>query len=201
MRKFQKSMEKKEWGMEPDAAGLEHAATLNFSEAEVAYQSLIDRGSVLSMVNLGSQYEFRPKDNGGPDLERSEYWYRRAIDSGSAVATLPVGYFYLRQKRRDKAFEIFSIGVDRGYAPAMVRLAYLYANGIDVEKDDAKADALLRRASKLGNHWAKITLAGRYMNADGDYLRVVKGIYLLCIAAIPFRFDKKYKPWSERLKK
>jgi TPR repeat protein len=201
MKKSPISMEKKEWNTEPDVAALEHAATLNFAEAEVAFKLLIDRGSVLSMVNLGTRYEFRPKGHGGPDLVQSEYWYRKAIDSGSAVATLPVGYFYLRQKRNDKAREIFSIGVDRGYAPSMVRLAHLYANGIDVEKDDAKVDALLTRASSLGNHWAKISIAERYMNADGNYLKVVKGIYLLCIAAIPFRFDRKYRPWSEKLKK
>jgi TPR repeat protein len=195
------SMERREWDREPDEAELERAAALGFPEAELAYQSLIERGSVLSMVNLGSQYEFRPKENGGPDLTLAEYWYKKSIDAGSAVATLPVGYFYLRQKNYEEACCVFAVGAERGYAPSMLRLAHLYANGLGVEKNEAKTDELLLRAAKLGNLWAKISRAERYMNTGGNYLKVAKGLCLLCVAAIQFRIESRFRPWSENLKK
>jgi TPR repeat protein len=96
---------------------------------------------------------------------------------------------------------MFSIGAQREYAPSVLRLAHLYANGLGVEKDDSKTEELLLRAAKLGNLWAKISRAERYMNTDGNYLKVAKGLCLICIAGVQFRFERKFRPWSEKLKK
>jgi hypothetical protein len=42
------------------------------------------------MVNLGSRYKFRRKDDGGPDFAQAEFLYRKAIEARSAAATLPI---------------------------------------------------------------------------------------------------------------
>ncbi|MEQ5840077.1 hypothetical protein N0A02_11630 [Paraburkholderia acidicola] len=201
MRRASISIERQEWDREPDDAGLELAATLGYSEAEGAFQSLIAKGSVLAMVNLANVYEFRPEENGGPDFVLAEYWYRKSIDAGSAVSTLPAGYFYLRRKKYKEAQQVFAVGVERGYAPSVLRLAHLYANGLGVEKNDARADELLTQASKLGNLLAKMWLAERYMSTKGDYLKIAKGLCLICVAAAQYHYERRYRPWSEKLKK
>lgn len=201
MKKVTISMERQEWDREPDSAALKDAATLGYPEAEQAYQVLIEKGSILSMVNLGNRYEFRLKEDGGPDLARAEYWYRRSVDAGSAVATLPAGSFYLRREKYTEARQIFEIGAERGYAPAMVRLVALYGKGLGVERDDAKADKILLDAANLGNLWAKLALAERYMMTKGNYLKVAKGLCLACVSAVKIAYETKFRPWSENLKK
>lgn len=201
MKNVSVSMEREEWDREPDYKALEHAATLGYSDAEQAFQSLIAKGSVLSMANLGNVYEFRPEEFGGRDLTLAEYWHRKSIDAGSAISTLTCGYFYLRQKKYKEAQQVFALGVDRGYAPSMVRLAHLYANGLGVEKNDSRADELLTQASKLGNLWAKMGLAERYMSTKGNYPKIAKGLGLICVAAAQYHYVRKRRPWSEKLKK
>lgn len=201
MSKKSISKEKCEWNLEPDAAAVERAAKLEFKGAEAAYKLLADRGSILSMTNLGHRYEHRGVEDGGPDLAEAEIWYRKAVDSGSAVSTLPFGYFYLRQKDYANAIQVFSIGVDRGYAPSIVRLAHLYANGLGVDKNVVLAEHLLRRASKLKNIWAKIGLAEMYMKTEGNFVKVARGLCLICVAAVQFRLERRFNPESERLKK
>ena len=194
-------MEKVEWNREPDAAALEKAAALEFEGAVAEFERLVEHGSVLSMANLGHRYEFRPKAEGGPDFDKAEYWYKRSIDAGSAVATLPVGYFYLRRKDYKNAFEVFSIGLGREYAPSILRLAHLYANGLGVEKNEIKTDQLLLMAGRLGNLWAKAARAERYMKMDGRNFKIAKGLCLLVIVAVQFRFERKFRPGSEKLRK
>jgi TPR repeat protein len=196
------SRERHEWDLEPDEAALAMTGNIaNTSEREKHIKDLISKGSVLSMLNLAHMYEHRYAEDGGPDLDLAETWYRAAVEKGSAVATLKAGYFYLRKKEYVKAREMFSIGAQREYAPSVLRLAHLYANGLGVEKDDSKTEELLLRAAKLGNLWAKISRAERYMNTDGNYLKVAKGLCLICIAGVQFRFERKFRPWSEKLKK
>ena len=195
------SIERKEWDLEPDVEALEHASTLDFAEAEKAFKILSDKGSVLSMANLGHRYEFRPRDYGGPDYSKAEFWYKKAIASGSAAATLPCGYFYLRRKNYEGARATFSIGVERKYAPAFVRLADLYIEGLGVAKDYTKARDLLRDASQLGNIWAKRALARMDMNIGRNPAIQIRGLIMCLIADLQFYLKKKRSPHSERLKK
>ena len=201
MKKRSVSVEKAEWDMEPDASALEQAAMLDYPDAEVAYLSLIERGSTLSMINLASHYERHASEHGSADFSRAEFWYRKAVDAGSAVSTLPCGCFYLRRQEYSIAANMFELGVDRDYPPAMVRLAHLYANGRGVERNEEKAEHLLMRAARMGNIWGKVGLATMYMNADKDRVTVAKGLCLICSAAVQLRWERWRRPWSEKLKK
>lgn len=201
MRREIPSIEAAEWDTEPDVAALEFAASMNFAEAEIAFKVLIGKGSVLSMANLGHQYEYRPKVQGGPDYEQAEFWYRKAVNSGSAVVTVPFGYFYLRRKNYDRAREVFSIGVERKYAPAFVRLADLYIEGLGVERDYDYARNLLKSASELGNLWAKRALARMDFNIGKNPMIRIRGLVLCWAADLQFYMKKKRNPRSERLKK
>lgn len=195
------SLERVEWDAEPDVEALEHAATLRFVEAEGAFKDLIGKGSILSMANLGHQYEYRPHEQGGSNYVQAGFWYRNAIDSGSAIAALPFGYFCLRRKNYDMAREIFSIGSERKYAPAFVRLADLYIDGIGVDRDYDKARNLLENSSRLGNLWAKRALARMDINLGKNPIIRMRGLIMRFIADTQFYVENKNNQRSERLKK
>ncbi|MFX1736058.1 tetratricopeptide repeat protein [Paraburkholderia sp. A1RI_3L] len=202
MAKSVLSKERQEWDNEPDATALEHAGAISdFHAAEAAYRLLVDKGSILSMANLGSRYEFRSKGDGGPDFAQAEFWYRKAVDSGSAVSTLPAGYFYLRRKDYDKAREIFSIGMERDYAPSITRLGDLYVKGIGVERDYDIARALFNRASDLGNLWAQAAIAAMTISLATNQWDKLKGVLMMVVAGLKIRLQRWREPRSERLKK
>jgi TPR repeat protein len=195
------SIEKQEWNLEPDVTALELAATLRFHEAEIQYKLLAQRGSVLSMANLGNRYEFRNSKDGGPDLLLAEHRYQKSIDSGSAVATLPFGYFYLRRKDYENARRIFVIGAERNYAPAMTRLAYLYLYGIGVGLDESLAKTITARAAELGNLPAKHSLCLMNLNTCTTFLSSLRWALVTFLTMAQIYIEEKRNPGSERLKK
>lgn len=193
------SVEGREWEREPDIAAIERAGLLDESEAELQYKVLVERGSMFSMLRLAHIFEFRPPEQGGPDFKQAEFWYCRAVDSGSAVATFHCGYFYFRRKNYDKAKDMFAMGAEREYAPSIVRLAHHYLFGLGVTQDHPKARNLLGQASELGNLWAKTGLARMDFNA-GENLRVrAKGLAMCLVSDLQFYCEKRRHPDSERL--
>lgn len=194
-------MEKQEWEREPDAAALEHAGTLGDSEAKSEYEALAEKGSVLSMINLGHLSEYRKIQDGGPDFTGAEIWYRRAVDAGSAVATFHLGCFYFRRKNYTNTWRELMVGLERGYAPSIVRLAYLYIDGIGVKRDHAQARIFMRRASELGNLWAKRGLARMEFNVGENLYVKIKGAATYICARVQFFFEERRDPNSERLRK
>jgi|SRR6185312_13278164 len=201
MKSILVSHEDQELAREPDAAELGRAGGMSDSDAEVEYKKLVGRGSVLSMVSLGHLYEHRRLKDGGPNFAESEFWYRSAVDSGSAVATFYCGCFYLRRSDYYKAKKMFQLGSDRGYAPSIVRLANLYIKGLGVERDYSRAKDLLARASELGNLWATLAAATMTVTLSESVFVKVKGLGMVFFAAIKFRIEKWRHPESERLKK
>jgi TPR repeat protein len=193
------SVESDEWEREPDIAAIERAGRLDDVEAELEYKALVERGSMFSMLRLAHIFEFRDPQRGGPDFAQAECWYCKAVNSGSAVATLHCGYFYLRRKNHDRARDIFCLGVERKYAPSMVRLAHQYIFGLGVPRDLAEARALLRQASELGNLWAKTGLARMDWNSGETLLVRMKGLVMCLVSDLQFYCEKRRAPGSERL--
>lgn len=202
MKKKSISLERQEWNLEPDEAGLEKTANIvDSDDRERHIKELISKGSILSMVNLAHFYENRYAEDGGPDPSLAEIWYRKSVESGSAVATLKAGYFYLRQKNYEKAREVFSIGRDRNYAPSIVRLGDLYVKGLGVERNYDIAKSLFKQAADLGNMWAKAGMAAMTMNLAHNPVTKYKGSLMLVIALLGIKYQKWREPRSERLKK
>jgi len=195
------SVEKQEWNREPDTAALERAGVLADSDAEREYKMLVERGSVLSIINLAHIFEYRIPQDGGPDFASAEMWYRKAVDTGSAVATFYFGCFYFRRKNYGAAWRELNIGLERGYPPSIVRLAYLSINGIGCQRDQARARILLRQASKRGNLWAKRGLAMMDYNIGENIYVKIGGAITFIFARIQFFIEKRRYPTSERLRK
>lgn len=200
MRNFV-SVEDQERSREPDPAALKSARALKDPDAEIVYKALAARGSVLSMINLGHLYEFRSEKYGGADLSESEKWYRRAMDSGSALATFHCGDFYFRRAQYAEAKGAFTLGVDRSYAPSILRLANLYIKGYGVDQDFNRARSLLMRSSQLGNLWAERALSRMDFNAGRNSLIKIRGLIFWVISDVRFLIYKQKNPNGERLKK
>jgi TPR repeat protein len=196
------SRERQEWDLEPDEAALEETANIASSaDRERHIKDLISKGSILSMLNFAHFYEYRAAEDGGPDLVLAEVWYRKAVEMGSAVATLKAGYFYLRQKNYEKAREIFSVGRDRQYAPSILRLGDLYAKGIGVERNYDTAQELFKQAARRGNLWAKRTVAVLAARRSRDILTRLGWRMMVLMSYLEFEYVKWREPRSERLKK
>jgi TPR repeat protein len=193
------SVESREWEREPDIAEIERIALLDDYAAESQYKILVERGSMFSMLRLGNIFEFRHPEQGGPDFTQAEFWYCRAVNFGSAAATFYCGYFYLRRENYDRAKDMFSLGVERKYAPSIIRLAHHYLFGLGVPQDYAKTRILLRQASELGNLWAKTGLARMDFNIGENLLVRVKGLVMCLVSDLQFHFEKRRTPDSERL--
>lgn len=195
-------MFEQELAREPDADAFLRAESMSdYESAEETYKALVDRGSVLSMVNLGRLCEQEGNGTKGGNNEQPELWYKRAVDAGSAVATLYYGSFLFRIGAYDRAREIFSVGRSRGYSPSIVRLANLYLKGLGVERDYSKARALLEQAAELGNLWAKVALAAMTVTLGRTAIVRFKGLLMGIAAGVHLRIERWRDPYSERLKK
>jgi TPR repeat protein len=95
------SVDRGEWALEPDMAAIESARLLNDAvEAEAQYKALVEKGAIFSMIKLAHIFGRRPAEQGGPDFNKAELWYCKAVDTGSAVATCHCGYFLPQRKLR-----------------------------------------------------------------------------------------------------
>ena len=116
-----------EWDLEPDKEGLARTnAILNMQDRINYMQTLIAKGSVLSMLNMAHFYEHLGREFSGPDMASAEKWYKEAVLAGSGIATYELGRFLVRAKRYDEAIDALKIGVERDYAPSIVRLSAFY---------------------------------------------------------------------------
>jgi TPR repeat protein len=121
------------------------------------YLALAERGSVWSMANVGQLFE-----NGtgtARDLAQAEKWYLRAYEAGSDYGPIWLGHLYQESRQYEKAQDVYRAGVERGFVPAMVRLASSYWNSPDWPKRRDEALTLLERGSAAGDFSARRYLA------------------------------------------
>jgi hypothetical protein len=121
------------------------------------YLALAEQGSVWSMANVGQLFE-----NGtgtARDLAQAERWYLRAYEAGSDYGLIWLGHLYQESRHYEKAQEVFRNGVERGFVPAMFRLAASYWNSPDWPQRRDEALALLERGSAAGDLSARHYLA------------------------------------------
>jgi TPR repeat protein len=121
------------------------------------YLALAERGSVWSMATLGNMFE---NGNGtARDLAQAEKWYLCAYEAGSDYGLIWLGHLYQELRQYDKAQEVLRTGVERGFVPAMLRLASSYWNSPDWPQRRDEALALLERGSAAGDFSARRYLA------------------------------------------
>jgi TPR repeat protein len=141
------------------------------------YLALAESGSVWSMAIVGHGFE-----NGtgtARDLAQAETWYLRAYRAGSDHGLLWLGHLYQESKQYQKAQDVFRTGVERGFTPAMVRLASCYWHSADRPQRRDEALALFERGSAAGDLSARRFLGSLMIRGSFGLRRIPAGIRLL----------------------
>jgi TPR repeat protein len=138
------------------------------------YLALAEQGSVWSMSWVG--WAFRTANGTPPDPAQAEKWYRRAYEAGSDYGLIWLGQLYMAQGQYAEAAEVYRTGAERGWAPAMYRLAWAYSKSPDWPKKRDEALALLERASAAGDLSARRFLAVTMMRGWFGLRRIPEGL-------------------------
>jgi TPR repeat protein len=169
---------------EADPAAIHHAYDLLKTDPAESFRqflALAEGGSVWSMASVGNRFEHGLGI--APDLAQAENWYLRAYQAGSDYALIWLGDLYQKSKRYEQAQAVFRTGVERGFVPAMFRLAWSYWNSPDWPQRRDEAMALLERSAAAGDLSAKRFLAVAMMRGGFGLRHIPNGIRLLLSVA------------------
>lgn len=92
----------------------------------------------------------------------AEKWLSLAATQKDPVAQYYLADFYLKNKRSSKygdSLQLLTEASDKGYPPAFTDLAIMYAQGMGVSRDNAKAMQLMQKAAALGDEEAQAMLS------------------------------------------
>lgn len=108
-----------------------------------------DSGDAWAQLNLGAAY-----DNGlgtERDVDRALFWYQLAAEQGLAEAQFNLAHLLVEEEISSvAAAEWMQKAAEQGMADAQYLLGIIYAEGIGVAVDDAKARLWLQRAIEQG---------------------------------------------------
>lgn len=101
--------------------------------------------------------------------------------SGKAIAQYDLGIiFFIRDI--DESMSWFRKAAEQGYAPAQVKLGFIYDNAVRVAEDNKKAFGWYRLAAEQGNAEAQFMIGMMYMNGEGTNSDIAKADHWLSIA-------------------
>lgn len=92
--------------------------------------------------------------------------FRRAAQSGSAEASVWLGWILDQAEENEEAARRYREAAERGNPAGMARLAELYAKGEGVAQDHTAAIRLLREAADAGYGKAMTVLAAAYRHGE-----------------------------------
>ncbi|MFT6084759.1 MAG: TPR repeat protein [Alphaproteobacteria bacterium] len=72
-------------------------------------------------------------------------------DVGNPEALTKIGDMYYASQKYTQAVSFYAQASDKDYAPATLKLAAMYKNGIGVPKDEIRANELLLKSSMKGD--------------------------------------------------
>ena len=121
------------------------------------------------------------------DEKEGRKWLQKAIDAKLILAHLALGDFEENVSKDNKAARAaYLAGAEAGQTDSMLRLAAIYYNGKDVEKDEAKALEWIKKAAEGGNPTASYELASILSKAeDAKPLNVYSHLLAAASGGIP----------------
>lgn len=170
---------KVDWLREPDLNQLKHARQISKqypARAKRELEALAERGSVLSMLDLGRLHA--EGIGTAPNRAEGERWFRRAANTGSARAYYFLASLYLEQERFEEAKDAVVVAADKNFVPAIYLLGTMYLSGLGVPRDVSTAVELLSRASKAGSVFATGALS-RILRHSENLSDRIRGFILL----------------------
>ena len=88
-----------------------------------------------------------------PDFEQAIYYFRQGADNGDEFSQYVIGRFYLDESSKhynpEEAVLWLQKSADQGNLLAQKYLAHCYYYGKGVEKDEAKAEELIKKAAPI----------------------------------------------------
>ena len=128
--------------------------------------------TAVSNIKLGDIYmEMYNTNNTNTDnkiLEKAKECYKKSVESKNAEAMYKLAEIYIRQNKNPKQIiNLLTQSKELNYSKAILKLAYLYQNGILVEKDIDKAIELFKQVDTQVAHYnLGILYAGKKMYGD-----------------------------------
>ena len=165
------------------------------------YEGPCGEGEAWACLGLGRFY-FEGDQGVVQDLDRAAELFERACDGGSAAACAQLGLLVRDRagaEDPERAFELFTRACDDGDAAACQNLAYQYALGLGVPKNDLQAAVLYRRSCEQGDaigcynaglmHEQGRGFLRDPINAAADYRQGCDGGYALACTNLGYLYE------------
>lgn len=139
------------------------------SEIVLLYESSMNNGSDISMMNLGNHYY--DGYNIKSDYEKAYYYLRQAAQHKRTDVYTRLGYMFQYGQGIEKNYEMakywYEMGLNCSEHMCINNLAVMYDMGEGVEQNYTKAMELYKKAIDLGNEYAMCNLASMYEDGKG----------------------------------
>lgn len=135
-----------------------------------SFVASLEGKSAAELVDLGKSFSIG-SDKTEDELIRGMKCFERAASMGDAEGKYRLGWFYLGvidsvPEQPEIAARLYSEAYEAGYKYAPGRLGYALLTGYGVEKNEFRAEALLREGADDGDFWALFNLTGLYTDPD-----------------------------------
>jgi TPR repeat protein len=186
----------------PEAVTLTPNIEVPSQEMLSEWKRLAELGSPLSMRRLGSYFEHRAREAGGPSYTLALEWFQKAVDRGAITPTLDLARMFEVRHDYVRLETLLRGAVSRGYTPAMCRLSRLIGEGKIRSGSQNEAQQLLLDAAVKGHLYAQFMLL--YNDATRCKNRLDRMVWIV-LKSIPLgieiRIEKLKNHSSERLLK
>ncbi len=130
-----------------------------------ALRTQAEAGDAYAQLNLGAAYDHAPATE--RDIKQALHWYQLAAEQGLAEAQFNLAHLLVAEEiSASAAAEWMHKAAEQGMADAQYLLGVIYAEGLGVEMDDAKAKLWLQRAIAKGQGDAAQFLADHYHQGE-----------------------------------
>lgn len=170
----------------------------DYEEVFPFYEGLAKNGNVEAQTLVGWLYQ-----NGfgiAKNEEEASNWFKRASNNGSVEAEFNLGKMAAGKRNYNEAFQYYLSSANRGYAPALFRLGWIYENGRALPVDIERAIFYYKKSADGGNVFGKKGLALLFLQGRAGRLRVVLGAFLFMQAILMSLYISISDPYSDRLR-
>lgn len=124
-----------------------------------------EAGDAYAQLNLGAAYDNAPAAE--RDVKQALHWYQLAAEQGVAEAQFNLAHLLVEAElSAELAAEWMHKAAEQGMADAQYLLGVIYAEGLGVEMDDAKAKLWLQRAIAKGQDDAALFMTEHYQQGE-----------------------------------